>query len=198
MSFSDQLKRIRKAKGVSQLQLAQVAGVSQQAVAKWENGNASPDPDTLCLLAARLTCSLEDLLDYSSVLSLHNPPLPQSDSDRLSLMDTLSFDLPADLLQQRNLQLTLRHDSMEPVYQSGDLLHIVKTGLNPDGKDCLVQTSDGAFVFARVEKPDSGRSDNTGLLLRFFNPRYRCIYVADAASVQILGEVIELRRPLTL
>ncbi|MDD2214915.1 MAG: LexA family transcriptional regulator [Oscillospiraceae bacterium] len=197
MSFSDQLKRIRKAKGISQLQLAQVAGVSQQAVAKWEGGNASPDPDTLCLLAARLTCSLEDLLDYSSVVALHNPPLQQTSRDLLSLNDALFFELPAELLQLHNLQLTLRQDSMEPVYKAGDLLHIVKTGLDPDGKDCLVRTDQGACVFARVEKANPGVSESGGLLLRFFNPRYRCIHVPDAAALQILGEAIELRRPVS-
>ena len=38
MSFSDNLKTIRKEKNLSQEELAELLGVSRQAVSKWESG----------------------------------------------------------------------------------------------------------------------------------------------------------------
>ena len=38
MSFSDNLKTIRKEKNLSQEELAELLGVSRQAVLKWESG----------------------------------------------------------------------------------------------------------------------------------------------------------------
>lgn len=38
MSFSDNLKAIRKEKNLSQEELAELLGVSRQAVSKWELG----------------------------------------------------------------------------------------------------------------------------------------------------------------
>ena len=38
MGFSDNLKTIRKEKNLSQEELAELLGVSRQAVSKWESG----------------------------------------------------------------------------------------------------------------------------------------------------------------
>ena len=41
--ISENLYRLRKAKKLSQEQVAEAIGVSRQAVAKWESGEAIPD-----------------------------------------------------------------------------------------------------------------------------------------------------------
>ncbi|WP_282768759.1 helix-turn-helix domain-containing protein [Coprobacillus cateniformis] len=38
MAFADNLKQMRKKKGISQEELAQLLNVSRQAVSKWEQG----------------------------------------------------------------------------------------------------------------------------------------------------------------
>ncbi|MFW2503764.1 helix-turn-helix transcriptional regulator [Clostridium diolis] len=38
MSFSDNLKSIRQERNISQEKLAEIVGVSRQAVSKWEQG----------------------------------------------------------------------------------------------------------------------------------------------------------------
>lgn len=43
MIFSEKLQLIRKNKGLTQEGLADILGVSRQAVAKWESGQAYPD-----------------------------------------------------------------------------------------------------------------------------------------------------------
>ena len=41
------LKELRKERGVTQEQLAQILGVSNRSVSRWENGNNLPDLDLL-------------------------------------------------------------------------------------------------------------------------------------------------------
>lgn len=53
---------LRKAKGLSQEQLAQQLNVSTQAVSKWETGKSLPETATLPLLSAALSHSIDSIL----------------------------------------------------------------------------------------------------------------------------------------
>ena len=55
------LRYLRNNTGLSQLQFAQLINVSQQAVTKWETGEALPRADKLPEIAKILHCSIEDL-----------------------------------------------------------------------------------------------------------------------------------------
>lgn len=61
-------KRRREA-GLTQNQLAQLLGVSFQAVSKWENGTTYPDIEMLPRLAAVLNTTADALLGYGSVVT---------------------------------------------------------------------------------------------------------------------------------
>lgn len=71
MSFADNLKMIRKEKGLTQEQLAEILGVSRQAVSKWESNNGYPETDKLIVIAKEFGVSLDYLID--------NEPLKQED-----------------------------------------------------------------------------------------------------------------------
>lgn len=43
MNLADRIQSLRKAKGISQEELAEHVGVSRQAVSKWESGQSAPD-----------------------------------------------------------------------------------------------------------------------------------------------------------
>lgn len=51
MEFKDRLKELRGAKNLSQMQLANMLGVSQSAVAKWELGKTEPTASAIILVA---------------------------------------------------------------------------------------------------------------------------------------------------
>lgn len=59
-TFNANLRRIRKEKGITQEQLADFAGVSPQAVSKWEM-NSFPDAALLPKIAEKLEVSLDEL-----------------------------------------------------------------------------------------------------------------------------------------
>ena len=60
--LSDNIKRIRKSKGLSQEELAIKLNVVRQTVSKWENGLSVPDSDMLITLADELDTSVNVLL----------------------------------------------------------------------------------------------------------------------------------------
>jgi transcriptional regulator with XRE-family HTH domain len=62
MRFSNNLKRIRAEKNLSQEQLAELLGVSRQAVSKWEQDSGYPETEKLIQIAQQLDVSLDSLL----------------------------------------------------------------------------------------------------------------------------------------
>ena len=62
MEFQERLYSLRKGRGVSQEELANVVGVSRQAVQKWEAGTSTPDIQNLSALADYFGVSLDYLV----------------------------------------------------------------------------------------------------------------------------------------
>lgn len=60
---------LRKAKGLTQEQLADRVGVSAPAVSKWETGNSCPDIALLCPLARALDTNVDTLLQFEETLA---------------------------------------------------------------------------------------------------------------------------------
>ncbi len=64
VSLCERLKTLRRAKDMTQEQLADYMGVSPQAVSRWETGATSPDISALPQLADLLDISIDELLGY--------------------------------------------------------------------------------------------------------------------------------------
>ena len=62
MNFGENLQAIRKKNQLTQEGLAELLGVSRQAVSKWELGEGYPEVDKLLLLSNKLNVSLDSLL----------------------------------------------------------------------------------------------------------------------------------------
>lgn len=70
MGYLDALKVLRKKRGWSQDQLAQMVGVEQPTIQRWESGKRLPDLDSLQQLATVLGVSAGSLLDGDAVVSV--------------------------------------------------------------------------------------------------------------------------------
>lgn len=64
MKIGSKIKELRKARGITQEQLAHSIGVSFQAVSKWENGITLPDIALAPSLAAFFGVTMDELFDY--------------------------------------------------------------------------------------------------------------------------------------
>ena len=62
MSFSENLKQIRREHHLSQEELAELLDVSRQAVSKWEQDQGYPEVEKLLLLSSKLNISLDALM----------------------------------------------------------------------------------------------------------------------------------------
>ena len=62
MEFSNRLYELRRKAGLSQEELADLLGVTRQAVQKWEAGTSRPDMDNLTALAAYFNVTLDYLV----------------------------------------------------------------------------------------------------------------------------------------
>ena len=64
--FGDRIKAIRQERGFTQKQLANLLGVTEQAVSKYERGNSYPDITMLNGISEVLDCSLDYLFQYEA------------------------------------------------------------------------------------------------------------------------------------
>lgn len=62
MTFGDKLSKLRKENNYTQEQLADVLGVSRQAISKWESDITYPETDKLIRISGLFHCSLDYLL----------------------------------------------------------------------------------------------------------------------------------------
>lgn len=62
MNLSENLQNLRKAKGMSQEELAEKLDVSRQAVSKWETGETSPETEKIIMICDLFDCSMDDLI----------------------------------------------------------------------------------------------------------------------------------------
>ena len=68
--FKDNLKNLRKAKGLSQEELAERLHVVRQTISKWEKGLSVPDADMLIKLSEIFETSVSQLLSSNPVIEL--------------------------------------------------------------------------------------------------------------------------------
>ena len=67
MTSGEKIKDLRKKSGMSQEKLAELVGVSRQAVAKWEAGKSSPATDNLFRLAEILGTTTEYIVSAGDI-----------------------------------------------------------------------------------------------------------------------------------
>ena len=89
--LNENIKRIRKSKGLSQEELAIKLNVVRQTVSKWENGLSVPDSSMLIILANELNTTVSELL---------GEPVAEPTTDDLKIL--------SEKLEVINLQLAKR------------------------------------------------------------------------------------------
>lgn len=62
LSFSEKLQTLRKEKGLSQEQLAELLNVSRQSISKWESGQTYPEINKLIIVSDLFEITLDDLV----------------------------------------------------------------------------------------------------------------------------------------
>ena len=70
MEFNEKLQELRKNKGLTQEELAEVLYVSRTAISKWESGRGYPNIESLKEISKFFDVSIDDLLSGEKLLSI--------------------------------------------------------------------------------------------------------------------------------
>ena len=70
MEFNEKLQELRKQRGLTQEELAELLYVSRTAISKWESGRGYPNIDSLKAISKCFSVSLDELLSSDAILTI--------------------------------------------------------------------------------------------------------------------------------
>ena len=70
MEFNEKLQELRKQRGLTQEELAELLYVSRTAISKWESGRGYPNIDSLKAISKYFSVSLDELLSCDAILTI--------------------------------------------------------------------------------------------------------------------------------
>ncbi len=162
-ALGNNISRYRKAKGMTQENLAEKLGVSAQAVSKWENGQSYPDISLLPELAKIFQVSMDDLFSYEQKSEVFL--VPESERKSLDEMflrvrvhsssgDKVQVNMPAPLfkLASQSGMISFGSEEQKINFSQIDfdqLFKLMDQGVM--GKLVEVETADGDTVEVYVE-----------------------------------------------
>lgn len=117
---ANRLCAYRKHNGLSQEELAEKVGVSRQAVSKWERAEASPDIDTLILLAKIYGVTLDELLN--------NDPVTAEETQEPE--DKVSFKNGIHVHSKNGDKVDISFKGIHVEDKNGDTVHIGGGGID--------------------------------------------------------------------
>lgn len=85
----ENMRKLRKEKGITAKQLAEMVGVSEVSITQYETGNRSPKRDTLLRIAAALGTSVEYLAGKKE------SPAQEMDRTEARIMETVKSLTPS-------------------------------------------------------------------------------------------------------
>lgn len=217
MSIADNIKQLRDIFSVTQRELAEVAGVTENAVSKWENGYSEPRMGTIERIAACYGLSKMNIIEDGGMLLVDpitkkvRAPLPKGailpikskpayapllgrvhagDPRDPEMMDGPMVELPESIAEAhpRAYFLEVEGDCMDKVYPEGCLI-LVDPDREPQNGSIAAVSIDGAdYVMRRLL-----RTSNTMVLApESFNPSHEDIVITASSgkTVELAGTVV--------
>lgn len=130
-TFGENLKRIRKDKGLTQEQLADLIGVSSVYVVTYEKDKRKPKPDTIKKFAAALGCSYSDLVTDGALIDIISDEKEQKEIAKLSAFFNMSTNEIAEVIEN----YLLGKEYKDSITGDAEKLLTLYEQLNALGKD---------------------------------------------------------------
>lgn len=213
MSFSQNLKMLRKQKGVTQQQLADILCVDKTSISKWENGFNYPNQNIQMMIADYFGVSVDYLLGRDTPTpTLDNAYTPDAivpfpvignikagydgTVEELSTGDLIS--IPIEMLCGRPASdyfvLQVRGNSMYPKILDGDRVLVLRTDSVDSGTTAIVLYNGDE---ATIKKVVYSVGENWVDLVPN-NPEYdtKRIFANEFDQFRILGKAVKLIRDI--
>lgn len=122
MDFNEQLKILRKERGLTQEQLAQELNVSRQAISNWENNKNLPDLEMVVMISQFFNLSLDELiLGGNEMTNMAEKLINDGSETRRAKMNLISISIGALLLLMGIGCLVIKSLSVEYIDAQGFL-----------------------------------------------------------------------------
>lgn len=122
MEFSEKLQELRKNRGLTQEELAEILYVSRTAVSKWESGRGYPNIDSLKEISKFFEVSIDDLLSGEKLIDIAE----KENKTNIRNMCNLSFGI-VDLFSVLLVILPLYPNTIDGFIYSVSLLNYSET-----------------------------------------------------------------------
>lgn len=198
--LADQIKKHRRAAGLTQSQFAEEFHVATGTIGMWETGKREPNSRTLVKLAHFFGISVDDLLSGEPASSEEETGV----SGRVPVYAALRAGLPGEVVgyeafpaaaRETDVYFGLRipDGAMYPEYQAGDIVIARRQDSARDGEDAVVSVGGEDAALRRILRAPEG------LLLLPLNamnvaPSFYSERQVRALPVRILGVCVEMRR----
>lgn len=200
--FSNNLKKLRKERGLTQKELADALGIAKSTISMYENNNREPDFETEELIADFFNVDMNTLRGKQT--NLKSPTLSDdvitfpvvgdiaAGYDNLAVEDWSgdTVDVPISYLRGRDKSeffvLNIKGDSMYPLYHEGDKVLILKQStLNRSGDIGAVMYNGECATLKKIEYVPG----EDWMRLIPLNPNYipKTIEGADLENCRVLG-----------
>lgn len=194
--------KIRDEKGLKDIDVARMTGISRSNLSGWKNGVSAPKYANLTKIADVLGVSVEYLMTGGKAVEVKS-------GIAVPVLGFVSAGIPiaaiTDIIGEVSISvseakkgdhfaLKIKGDSMEPMISSGDIV-IVRSQPTAESGDIVICQVDGdEATCKRIKFVESG------IILQPINPAYETMFFnADDVTnkpVTIIGKVIESRRVL--
>ena len=195
-----QIRLLRKEANMTQQELASKLFVSQQAVGKWERGEATPNPETIVAMSKIFGVSADTILGEST------PPL-STGGTWVPVLGDVAAGIPIEAVENivdyeeidtimastwKYYGLRIKGSSMEPRIREGDVVIVRQQEDADTGDTAVVLVNGDSATVKRIKKEPDG-----GLWLLPNNPAYEPQHYSPSevaeTPVRIIGKVVELR-----
>lgn len=192
--FSDKLKELRQARGITQKQLAEWSGLGRSQISNYENGLRTPDWETQEILADFFNVRLDYLMDRDTP------------NTRIPVLGKVIAGIPLDAVEEiidyeeipiemakngEYFALQIKGDSMEPKFSAGDVVIVRKQEDVDNGDIAIVLVNGNEATVKKIRKFDGGinliPTNSNYDVLTYTNTQI------EQLPVRIIGKVVELR-----
>ncbi|MCH5213140.1 MAG: helix-turn-helix domain-containing protein [Oscillospiraceae bacterium] len=197
--ISCKLRELRKSKGITQVRLAEMLGVTQSAVTNWEKGKSVPDYENQQKLADIYGISIDELLGREAPIKEKGIKIPvlgrvQAGIPVEAIEEIIDYEeISTEMSRQGEyFGLIVRGDSMSPVMTDGDTVIIKKQDDCENGDIAVILVNGNDATVKKIRKGP------TGITLIPINTAYDYMTYSnndiETLPVSIIGKVVELRR----
>lgn len=196
------LKEARKAKGLTQVEVSKIIGISQNGYSDWETGKNRVDAVSLNKLA--------DLYGVSVDYLVGGREAPTDTVLRIPVLGSVPAGIPLEAIEdiidweeipqslasgeKEYFALQVEGDSMYPDYLPGDIVIVQKTPVCASGDDCVVYVNGYDATLKQVKLDEKHGTLTIVPKNPSYPPRTFSKEEIQSLPVTIAGVVVELRR----